>query len=71
MDYFARADDKLGKVIDPVTPEGVNNWTARTRDHLARKEGEYKALSVEIKAILEESVQFPAGIAPEIGQGAK
>lgn len=69
MNHFARTDGKLGKVSYLLTPEGVKNRTALTRDYLARKEAEYEALWVEIKAIREQSMQLPAEIAADTGSG--
>ena len=67
MHHFARTDGKLGKVSYLLTPEGVKNRAALTRDYLARKEAEYEALWVEIKAIREQSMQLPAGIVADSG----
>jgi EPS-associated MarR family transcriptional regulator len=51
---FSRNDGKLGKVTYLLTPEGVKNRVALTRDYLARKEAEYEALWCEIKALRHE-----------------
>jgi EPS-associated MarR family transcriptional regulator len=65
--HFARTDGKLGKVSYLLTPEGVKNRAALTRDYLARREAEYEALWVEIKAIREQSMGLPAGIVADAG----
>jgi EPS-associated MarR family transcriptional regulator len=69
LSSFAHNDGKLGKVGYLLTPEGVKNRTALTRDYLARKEAEYEALWSEIKAIRDESMQLPAGSAADTGAG--
>jgi EPS-associated MarR family transcriptional regulator len=59
MHHFVRTDGKLGKVSYLVTPDGVKNRTALTRDYLARKEAEYEALCAEIKVLRHESMAGP------------
>ena len=60
---FSRNDGKLGKVTYLLTPDGVMNRAALTRDYLARKEAEYEALWAEIKALRHEERQLPAELA--------
>lgn len=67
MHHFAQTDGKLVKVSYLLTPEGVKNRVALTRDYLACKEAEYEALWVEIQAIREQSMQLPAGIVADTG----
>jgi EPS-associated MarR family transcriptional regulator len=49
--HFGRTGGKLKKVAYLLTPEGVKNRAALTRDYLARKEAEYEALKAEIDAL--------------------
>lgn len=60
MVNFGRAGGKLGKVSYLLTPEGVRSRAALTRNYLARKEAEYEALWVEIKALRDEGSGVPA-----------
>jgi EPS-associated MarR family transcriptional regulator len=48
MGDFGRTGGKLEKVAYLLTPEGVRNRAALTRDYLARKEAEFEALKAEI-----------------------
>lgn len=54
MAHFGRNGDKLAKVAYLLTPEGVKNRAALTRDYLARKEAEYRALKEEIAALRQD-----------------
>lgn len=63
INRFARTDGKLGKVTYLLTPAGIRNRTALTRDYLARKEAEYEALWAEIKALRHEGMSLPADAA--------
>jgi EPS-associated MarR family transcriptional regulator len=51
MGHFGRTGGKLEKVAYLLTPEGVKNRAALTRDYLVRKEAEYEALQAEIAAL--------------------
>ncbi len=59
MGNFGRTEGKLGKVSYLLTPEGVRSRAALTRNYLARKEAEYEALWVEIKALRDERSGVP------------
>ena len=67
MGNFGRTEDKLGKVSYLLTPDGVKSRTEMARNYLARKEAEYEALWVEIKALRNEGseVSPSAALAPE------
>jgi len=65
INHFARTDGKVGKVTYLLTHEGIKNRTGLTKAYLARKEAEYEALWVEIKAIRDESMQLPADLAAD------
>lgn len=57
---FSRNDGKAGKMAYLLTPEGVKNRAGLTKAYLARKEVEYEALWVEIKALRHEDMAIPA-----------
>lgn len=63
MNHFARTDGKLGKVTYLLTPEGIKSRTALTRAYLVRKEVEYEALWFEIKALRNDNMTLPEGLA--------
>ena len=58
MAHFGRNGDKLAKVTYLLTPAGVKNRTALTRDYLARKEAEYEALKAEIAALRQTQTEI-------------
>ena len=60
MGNFGRTEGKLGKVSYLLTPEGVRSRAELTRNYLARKEAEYEALWIEIKALRHEGSGVPA-----------
>jgi EPS-associated MarR family transcriptional regulator len=60
MAHFGLNGDKLAKVAYLLTPEGVKNRVALTRDYLARKEAEYHALQAEIAALRQDPAVLPA-----------
>jgi len=59
MAHFGRNGDKLAKVAYLLTPAGVRNRTALTRDYLARKEAEYEALKAEIDSLRQTAATLP------------
>ncbi len=59
MAHFGRNGDKLAKVAYLLTPKGVKNRTALTRDYLARKEAEYEALKAEIDSLRQTAATIP------------
>lgn len=59
MGNFGRIEGKLGKVSYLLTPEGVRSRAELTRNYLARKETEYEALWIEIKALRHEGSDLP------------
>ncbi len=64
---FSHNDGKASKLAYLLTAEGIKNRAGLTKAYLARKEAEYEALWLEIKAIREQSMQLPAGIAADTG----
>ncbi|MDP2760815.1 MAG: MarR family EPS-associated transcriptional regulator [Sideroxyarcus sp.] len=71
IDSFSRNDGKTGKVAYLLTPEGIKNRAGLTKAYLARKEEEYEALWVEIKALRNEEPQLPKEIVMATGVGRK
>ena len=69
IDSFSRNDGKAGKVAYLLTPEGIKNRAGLTKAYLARKEEEYEALWVEIKALRNEEPQLPKNIGVVSGAG--
>lgn len=69
IDSFSRNDGKAGKVAYLLTPEGIKNRAGLTKAYLARKEEEYEALWVEIKALRNEEPQLPKDIGVVAGVG--
>ena len=59
IENFQRNEGKLGKIAYLLTPEGIQNRTALTRNYLARKEAEYKTLKAEIQALRKMDDQLP------------
>ena len=51
IEAFRRAGDKLNKIAYLLTPEGLSNRMALTRDYLERKTREYEALQAEIESL--------------------
>ncbi len=64
MGNFGRTEGKLAKVAYLLTPDGVKNRAALTRDYLARKEAEYEALKVEIAALRQVQTEAPSESTP-------
>ncbi len=50
---FRRAENKL-KYVYVLTPQGFGEKVRLTRDYVARKEAEYRALKIEIEALKRE-----------------
>lgn len=71
IDSFSRNDGKAGKVVYLLTPEGIKNRVGLTKAYLTRKEEEYEALWVEIKALRNEEPQLPKDIVMATGVGRK
>lgn len=63
ISHFSYTGGKLGKVTYLLTPEGIRNRAGLTRAYLARKESEYEALWLEIKALRNEEMGMPADAA--------
>lgn len=59
IENFQHGEGKLGKIAYLLTAEGIKNRTALTRNYLARKEAEYKALKAEIQALRKIENQLP------------
>ena len=59
MGHFGRTGGKMEKVAYLLTPEGVRNRAALTRDYLARKEAEFEALKAEIAALRQVRTEMP------------
>lgn len=57
IESFSSNNGKVGKVAYLLTPEGIRNRMALTKAYLARKEAEYEALWVEIKALRQDADQ--------------
>lgn len=51
IEAFRRSGDKLNKIAYLLTPEGLSNRMALTRDYLERKTREYEALQAEIESL--------------------
>jgi Transcriptional regulators len=51
IEAFRRSGDKLNKIAYLLTPEGLSNRMALTRDYLERKNREYEALQAEIASL--------------------
>ena len=54
IEAFRRSGDKLNKIAYLLTPEGLSNRMALTRDYLERKTREYEALQAEIESLKAE-----------------
>lgn len=63
INHFARTDGKVGKITYLLTPAGIMNRAGLTKAYLARKEVEYEALWVEIKALRNEDLQLSSNLA--------
>ena len=59
---FQREKGKLGKIAYLLTAAGIKNRAALTRDYLARKEAEYKALKAEIQALRKIEDNLPVDV---------
>jgi len=59
---FQREKGKLGKIAYLLTAAGIKNRAALTRDYLARKEAEYKALEAEIQALRKIEDNLPVDV---------
>jgi len=57
IEAFRRSGDKLNKIAYLLTPEGLSNRMALTRDYLERKTREYEALQAEIESLQAEVAQ--------------
>jgi EPS-associated MarR family transcriptional regulator len=62
VDNFRQRGDKLNKIAYLLTPEGLKNRIALTRNYLARKETEYEALRAEIDSLRTAEAELPEGI---------
>ena len=51
MGNFQHGDGKLNKIAYLLTPYGIRNRAALTRNYLARKEAEYETLKAEIESL--------------------
>jgi len=51
IEAFRRTGDKLNKIAYLLTPAGISNRMALTRDYLERKTREYELLKAEIEAL--------------------
>lgn len=54
IEAFRRSGDKLNKIAYLLTPQGLSNRMALTRNYLDRKTREYEALKAEIEALQAE-----------------
>ena len=63
IENFQREEGKLGKIAYLLTAAGIKNRAALTRNYLARKEAEYKALKAEIRALRKIEDTLPEDIA--------
>lgn len=57
IEAFRRSGDKLNKIAYLLTPEGLSNRMALTRDYFERKTREYEALKAEIESLQAEVEQ--------------
>lgn len=58
---FRRSGDKLNKIAYLLTPEGLANRIALTRDYLEKKTREYEAIKAEIKSLRAELATKSSG----------
>lgn len=65
---FQREEGKLGKIAYLLTAAGIKSRAALTRDYLARKEAEYKALKAEIQALRKMEDTLPVDVASAGGK---
>jgi len=54
IEAFRRSGDKLNKIAYLLTPQGLSNRMALTRNYLDRKTREYEALKAEIESLQAE-----------------
>ncbi|SMB22914.1 conserved protein of unknown function [Sterolibacterium denitrificans] len=71
IESFSNNNGKVGKVAYLLTPEGIRNRMALTKAYLARKEAEYEALWVEIKALRQDADQVTETHAAAPAPGAQ
>lgn len=69
IEAFRRSGDKLNKIAYLLTPQGLSNRMALTRNYLDRKTREYEALKAEIESLqadlsVEEAVTSLAASKP-------
>ena len=69
IENFQREEGKLGKIAYLLTAAGIKNRAALTRDYLARKEAEYKALKAEIQALRKIEDNLPVDVGTAGGGG--
>jgi len=68
IENFQREEGKLGKIAYLLTAAGIKNRAALTRNYLARKEAEYKALKAEIRALRKIEDNLPEDVAHAGGE---
>jgi len=68
IENFQREEGKLGKIAYLLTAAGIKNRAALTRNYLARKEAEYKALKAEIRALRKIEDTLPEDVAHAGGE---
>ncbi len=61
IEAFRRSGDKLNKIAYLLTPQGLSNRMALTRNYLDRKTREYEALKVEIESLRAEVAKESVG----------
>jgi EPS-associated MarR family transcriptional regulator len=69
VENFRQRGDKLNKIAYLLTPEGLKNRIALTRNYLARKETEYEALRSEIDSLRTAEADLPEGVEATSEQG--
>jgi hypothetical protein len=62
VENFRQRGDKLNKIAYLLTPEGLKNRIALTRNYLARKETEYEALRAEIDSLRTVEAELPEDV---------
>ena len=62
VENFRQRGDKLNKIAYLLTPEGLKNRIALTRNYLARKETEYEALRAEIDSLRTAEADLPVDV---------
>ncbi len=69
VENFRQRGDKLNKIAYLLTPEGLKNRIALTRNYLARKETEYEALRAEIDSLRVAEADLEEGVETASEQG--